>query len=110
MCENTWNVLLRGPIAAARLSVFNFVERLRERCVRRYRLKTRSTLVLMLIDCCEHYDSSVDVDCFRASFPNPRRQRNARNFRGAALLHVADHAIPKLHACPQRTRKACYSL
>jgi len=101
MCENTWNVLLRGPIAAARLSVFNFVERLRERCVRRYRLKTSSTLILMLIDCFENYESSVDVDFFRASFPNSRRQMNSRYVRGATLLYVADHAIPKLHARSQ---------
>ena len=101
MCENTWNVLLRGPIAAARLSVFNFVERLRERCVRRYRLKTSSTLILMLIDCFENYESSVDVDFFRASFPDSLGQMYARNFRGATLLHMTDHAIPKLHARSQ---------
>jgi hypothetical protein len=80
---------------------FNFVERLRERCVWRYLLKTSSTLVLMLIDCFEHYESSVDVDFFRASFPDPRRQMNARNVRGATLLDVADQTLPKLHACSQ---------
>src|SRR5258708_38010620 len=85
----------------SRLLFFNFVERLRERCVWRYLLKTSSTLVLMLIDCFEYYESSVDVDFFRASFPDPRRQMNARNVRGATLLHVADQTIPKLHACSQ---------
>jgi len=52
--------------------------------------KARSAFVLMLIDCFEHYKSSVHVDFFRAGFPNLRRKANARNFRGAALLHMAE--------------------
>ncbi len=34
----------------------------------------------------------------------------ARNFRGSTLLHMTDHAVPKLYAGCQRTRKAGYSL
>src|SRR6267142_3917266 len=71
----------------------NFVERLRESCVWRHWLKTSSTLVLVLIDCFEHYESSVEVEFFRANSPNLRRKANARNFRCTALLHVADHTI-----------------
>src|SRR6266403_1255460 len=77
---------------------FNFVESLCKRFVWRYRPQAGSTLILMLIDCFEHYESSVDVYSFQASFPNPRRQMNAGNFCGAALVYVADQAIPKVHA------------
>jgi hypothetical protein len=89
--------ILRRPTTAGRLFSCKFVERLRECCVWRYRLKTSSTFVLMLIDCFEHYDSSVDV-AFRIGFPYARRQINARNFRGATLPHVADQSVPKLDA------------
>src|SRR5258708_20443438 len=99
--DTNWYVCLRGPIAGARLPVLNFVEHLRGRCVRPYRLKTSYALIKMLIDCFQNYESSVDVDFFRASFPNSRRQMNSRYVRGATLLYVADHAIPKLHARSQ---------
>jgi hypothetical protein len=46
----------------------------------------------MLINGFEQYKSSVDVDFFRASFPNPFGQMYARNFRGATLLHMTDVA------------------
>src|SRR5713101_1396470 len=83
---------------AARLFLSKSVERLRERCVWRYRLKTSSTFFLMLIDCFEHYESAINVDFLRTRFPHSRRQINARNFRGATLLHVADQSVPKLDA------------
>jgi hypothetical protein len=64
----------------------------------------------MLIDGFEQHESSVDVDLLRASFPSPLGQMYARNFRCATLLHMTDHAIPKLYAGCERTRKAGYSL
>ncbi len=54
------------------LFAFNFVEPLRESSAWRYRFKTSSSFVLMLTDCFEYYESSVDVEFFRARFPNPR--------------------------------------
>jgi len=88
--------ILHSAVSEARLSFVNFVERLCERRAWCDRLKTGSTLILMLINGFEQYKSSVVMSIFSALvFQIPSDRCTRVICRGATLLHMTDYAIPK---------------